>query len=181
MEFFLKYDGKLKPNDNAKGKQEIREYIRPQLDNLWKKIPLRDLTRYLTYPPVQGGVSIVKETEGIKFAPLVTTAISLMCELDIVLLWKDDPGNMINSGDIDNRLKTLFDALSSPNPSQIKNKDELKKYDPYCVLLEDDKLITSVKVHTNHLLLPKMKNDDVSILIKVTTKPYEALCCNAGL
>jgi hypothetical protein len=75
MEFFLKYDGKLKPNDNAKGKQEIREYIRPQLENLWKKIPLRDFARYLTYPPVQGGVSIVKETEGIKFAPLVTKVI----------------------------------------------------------------------------------------------------------
>jgi hypothetical protein len=103
-----------------------------------------------------------------------------MCELDIILLWKDEPGNIINSGDIDNRLKTLFDALSCPNPDQIKNSEDMKSHEPYYVLLEDDKLITSVKVHTNHLFLPMAESDDVSILIKVTTKPFKADWSNIG-
>jgi hypothetical protein len=181
MEFFLKYDGKLKPNDRADGKQKIREYIRPQLENLWKTVPLDGAQDLLEYPARQSGVSVIKEIQDIKFAPLVTSAIALRCELDIIFLWKDEQGNIINSGDIDNRLKTLFDALSCPNLNQVINPDDLKKHTPYHVLLEDDKLITSVKVHTNHLLLHEPKDDDVSILIKVTTKQHKALCCNAGL
>jgi len=180
MEFYLKYDGKLKPNGNPADKQAIREIIRPQMEQLWKIIPLNSNRVLLDYPPAESKVSIVKEIEGIKFAPLVTTAISMICELDITLLWNNEPGNIINNGDIDNRLKTLFDSLSCPNKQQILDNNALKKHDPYFTLLEDDKLITAVKVHTNRLLI-KRESDDVSVLIRVIAKPYHLEYCNMGL
>ena len=45
-----------------------------------------------------------------KYAPLI--AMHLAAELDIVFLRQQAPGKLIGEGgDIDNRLKTLFDAL----------------------------------------------------------------------
>jgi hypothetical protein len=39
------------------------------------------------------------------------------CALDILFLRRDNPGNLIASGgDIDNRLKVLFDGLRMPEP-----------------------------------------------------------------
>jgi len=184
MIFYLRYDGLLKASDKGKvkDKHEIREYFRPQMERLWDTIPLNGYKSFLEYPPDPSGVSVVKEIEGVRFAPLVTTAICMNCELDITLLWKDEPGNMINRGDIDNRLKTLFDALSCPNKAQMKGcKDSISKSQPYHVLLEDDKLITAVRVETNRLLLPKTKPDDVSLLIRVKTRLYKGMIKTIGL
>jgi integrase len=54
---------------------------------------------------------------------------------------------LIKSGDIDGRLKTIFDALRMP-----KNLDETARQkpqddeDPFFCLLEDDKLISEIRV-----------------------------------
>jgi hypothetical protein len=37
--------------------------------------------------------------------------------LNILFLRADIPGKVVQSGDIDNRLKTLFDALRMPQPT----------------------------------------------------------------
>jgi hypothetical protein len=87
------------------------------------------------------------------------------------------PGEIMQSGDIDGRLKTLFDALRMPNP-----KAELGGYDvplpdenPFDVLLEDDKLITHVSVTTDVLLQPTGHSpdpvNDARLVIAVTIKP----------
>ena len=180
MEFYLKFDGELKPNGKRTDKQAIREVIRPQMERLWNTIPLDSRHDLLKYPPAKSKDSIIKVIDGIKFAPLVTTAVFMTCELDITILWSDEPGSIINYGDIDNRLKTLFDALSCPNKNQMINKRALKRHDPYFTLLEDDKLITAVKVQTNKLLT-KYKSKEVSVLIRVVTKPYKLTYCNMGL
>jgi hypothetical protein len=63
---------------------------------------------------------------------------------------------LIQSADIDARLKMLFDALKVPNDAgqlggyQQPEQDE----DPFCCLLEDDQLITHVSVKTGVLLEP---------------------------
>jgi hypothetical protein len=55
-----------------------------------------------------------------------------------------DPfGSVIKSGDLDNRLKTLFDALCIPNENQLPD-DAAPQQDenPFWVLLSDDRMIT---------------------------------------
>jgi len=52
---------------------------------------------------------------GYRFVPFVSKEYALACSLDILFLRRDDPGNLIKSGgDIDNRLKVLFDGLRMP-------------------------------------------------------------------
>ena len=84
----------------------------------------------------------------------------------------------MNSGDIDNRLKTLFDALRPPTC-----KEELGGYDtptpderPFYCLMTDDKLITKVALETDRLLEPTARDcgdNDSRVVISVKLKPYD--------
>lgn len=79
---------------------------------------------------------------------------------------------MSNGGDIDNRIKVLFDGLRMP-----KTERELGGFgidadeDPFFCLLEDDTLITRVSVTTDRLIIPQKDAEnvnDVLLVIHVT-------------
>ena len=171
MEFYLTYEGALKASANAKEKHKIRQYIEPQLRRLWDLPPLNYHKEWLSPKPLSGEHNVIKDICGYKFAPLVTKNLHLVCQLDIVLLWSDEQGKIIGSGgDIDNRLKTFFDALACPDANQVaKIVKEIKQEGPFFCLLEDDKLIISVNVKTDTFLCAQ-NNSDVSILLNVKTK-----------
>jgi hypothetical protein len=186
MEFRLTYDGKLpaaSQNDTrAREKHEIRRTLSKQLAELWATHPR--LKR-----AVQTGVSsrvamgdLLKMTRqrlqpfdrcGRRFMPLIDNSIGIGCSLDILFLRRDQPGGVIRSGgDIDNRLKVLFDALKMPShPSEVFG-DPKDEDDPFHCLLEDDRLITEVRVTTDRLLLPRRDDEhvnDVRLIIHVKT------------
>jgi len=86
--------------------------------------------------------------------------------------------------DIDNRLKTIFDALQMPgslndlgargSKGQIRPKPN---DDPFYVLLQDDRLITHVSVTTDTMLeaVPNApKETAVRLVIHATIRPYDA-------
>ncbi len=179
MEFYLKYDGPLKSNGDAFDKHQIRQYLHPQLKKLWDIEPLRSSNNFLK---ADDELSVLKKVEDITFAPLVSSVLKFICELDIILLWPEEQGLISDhGGDIDNRLKTLFDALQCPNVDQIISvKNKFSFDDPFFVLLENDKLITSVNIKTGTLLNPPSKAD-VSILIHVKTKAIDLMVGTIGL
>ena len=89
-----------------------------------------------------------------------------------------------SSGDIDNRLKTFFDALRLP-----KNATELGDYavplddeTPFFCLPEDDSLITRVSVETDLLLdPPKAEPVDihqVRLIVTVNIRPAHVTMFN---
>ena len=108
---------------------------------------------------------------------MATENLSLLCALDILFLRPDTPGKVLSSGDIDNRLKTIFDALRMPS-----GLDELGGYErpgtdeqPFFCLLEDDKQISKVAVETDMLLEPigeTLNINDARLVITVKLKPY---------
>ncbi|MEQ1538337.1 MAG: hypothetical protein ABL928_05380 [Sphingorhabdus sp.] len=112
---------------------------------------------------------------GFCFIPLITEELALSCSLDILFLRPGPQGMLMQAGDIDNRLKTLFDALRRP-----QSNDELGSETPsaegeeiFC-LLEDDKLITRVSVNTDTLLEPidGIQNDNnARLIIEVNSVP----------
>src|SRR6266849_6098917 len=58
---------------------------------------------------------------GKQFVPLVRQSLALACSLDILFLRREEPGSLIlQGGDIDNRIKTLFDALKMPTADDMK-------------------------------------------------------------
>lgn len=114
--------------------------------------------------------------------PLVSSTLFAVAELDCVLLRPGPPGELFRSGgDIDNRLKTLLDALKVPEqnalPSGAKPEDDET---PFFCLLEDDKLITALRVETDRLLNPR-DDREVDLLVRVNIEFTKMTYDNMGL
>src|SRR5271170_6654133 len=52
------------------------------------------------------------------FVPLLTDEMDIRCGVEILFLRPEEPGLIVNSGDLDNRLKSLLDALKVPDTSE---------------------------------------------------------------
>jgi hypothetical protein len=196
MKFTLIYDGPLPPNGSPADKWMIRKYIHTQLQELWEIHPsLRDTLRRRFVPRAQpfnindihhiaddlNAFTQVPSGEDIdlcesierkdkKFWPLVRNTHALKCNLAITFLRKEDAGRVYQGGDLDNRLKTLFDALAVPLTDQVVD-DQSFSGDPVCCLLEDDALIMGINVQTHQLLArPNSKKSDVVLIIGVDVR-----------
>jgi hypothetical protein len=196
VEFRLTYKGSL-PAQSSGGsrlpeKHAIRRQIHAQLRELWHTNIVLERhtrpmphTRKLLVPDLRPDESevttgldfILKDYSrfGYRFVPLINKKIGVACSLDILFLRRDGPGNLVASGgDIDNRIKVLFDGLRVPqNNSEIDQFLPQEGENPFFCLLEDDALITDVKITTDRLLAPKEKTEsvhDVHLVIHVVTK-----------
>jgi hypothetical protein len=128
--------------------------------------------------------TIIRQVAGFNFAQLVHSGISLYAELDILMLRPGDIGGLlVQGGDIDNRLKTLFDALRAPHqPNELPaGAVPAAGEDPFHCLLEDDQLVTRVSVTTDRWLDPAVGPNDVSLVIFVKIKGRTALHGNLCL
>ncbi|MEZ5734962.1 MAG: hypothetical protein R3E09_04010 [Novosphingobium sp.] len=177
--------GSNKSNTRASHKHDIRMKLSPQLERLWDQTPFLGDRKFKiemrpkywrdTEQALRDWLANNFEIGNIGFVPLVTERLALHCSLNILFLRPGISGQIISGGDIDNRLKTLFDALRRPI-----DKQELAGATPestggrvYC-LLEDDSLINNVSVETGDLLEPVDGNFDankVRLVITVDVLP----------
>jgi hypothetical protein len=121
---------------------------------------------------------------GFRFVPLVHRAHKLACGIDVTFLRRERPGAIVQGGDLDNRLKTLFDALRMPHDKSELKGDEPSQPDQrvFC-LLEDDSLITQVAVRTHQLLEPLTAECDqshVDLLMHVVIQSTYPMIGNLG-
>jgi hypothetical protein len=174
MEFRLLYSGYLPPDSENRSmlgiKHDIRREFLPQLKQLWQVHP--NLQRYLQ---MRGGYAAdnaqnpsesevmeaglfsladANRINGFRFVPLIEERFCLACSVDVLFLRVGGPGSLIKNGDIDNRVKTLFDALKMPKENELGGLSPQDGEDPFYCLFEDDKLISEVRVTTDRLLWP---------------------------
>jgi hypothetical protein len=83
-----------------------------------------------------------------RFLPIVRSDLALVCKLDILLL--GDRRIVLQHTDIDNKIKTLLDALQLPQANQYCDDEE----DPLYCLLENDSLVSELRVTVDYLLCP---------------------------
>ena len=180
MRFTLYYRGRLKANGDLKHKQALRRYFHRQLDNLWNTLPLSHLAPELDKPSTSSIVT--KEIGNWKFSSIVNTKLHTLAELDIIMLRPGSKRVIAQGGDIDNRLKTLLDALSIPiGPEQIPSKDtQTGDETPLHCLLEDDGLIVGVSVSADQLLDCK-DTSEVVLLVRVSISGTVATRGNLSL
>src|SRR6266536_3041557 len=163
MEFRLTYEGQLPSNGNAAAKHAIRKQFHIQLAELWDKHRALQLAKE-RISLGHGGVGTFLnklgrrfEQGGFRFVPLINDkAFGMVCDLDILFLRRGVPGNLVQSGgDIDNRIKTLLDALRLPNnENEVIGSPEPHEQPFFFCLLEDDALVTRLNVNTDRLLKP---------------------------
>lgn len=174
MEFRLFYRGPLKSNGGPADKQAVRRQFHPQLKKLWSQEPLLGCEVYLNEKSDR--VHLVYSLSNFNFACLVSERHKTYAELDILFLRSQPSGEIIKTGgDIDNRLKTLFDGLRRPiDSNEIVSGDAPQPDEsPFHCLLSDDALITKVNITTDQLLdAPAIhsRTDDVVLVIHVAIK-----------
>jgi len=123
------------------------------------------------------------------FVPLVRASLHLICDLAILFLRPGTPGLMERGAryDIDNRLLTLFDALTVPTEGTARSyaieHTSLSRSSPIFCLLGDDSRITAVNVRTDSLLAPAedARPDHVRIIVGVTVRATTFTWANLGL
>lgn len=189
------------PNPIAGHKQDIRRVFHKQLKQLWAVQPF--LNSYRRSPegmaiedrpvwmseawfgageaakrPFSEVVADRFRENNYRFVPLVCDDYNVTCSIDILFLRRDPPGSAIQAGDIDNRVKTLIDALRKP-----AGATELRDHsapgpgeDPFYCLLQDDKLIEHFSVETDTLLDEVVPGDadrrKAKVVVTVALKPY---------
>ncbi|SEP14913.1 hypothetical protein SAMN02990966_04116 [Rhodospirillales bacterium URHD0017] len=196
--------GPMHTDKRAAHKHDIRREFHRQLKELWttnrflsshemSPAALQGTMRRPSDPQVWGDdphtyrpmVDIVAEAyrmNGCRFVPLVRKEISLSCSLRILFLRRDFPASVLNAGDIDNRLKTLIDALRMPSsPAEMPIGPQAGE-DPFFVLLDDDRQITHVEAETDAALAgPDDRENDPSfarLVITVEVRPYDVTTFN---
>jgi hypothetical protein len=209
MKFTLTYDGELPSTGNSsrkvEKKWEVKKHFDPQLRELWAVHPaLREMQYRSTWPKsggwfVEGHHSVdtkdrkrqvkteddidlleLATCEGRTFLPLVRSSLLLTCGLKILFLRKETPGKIYQGGDIDNRIKTLLDALSVPKYKESVVVSDQTVSDPIYCLLEDDSLISSLSVDTQTLLTGQDANvSQVRLIIEVDVKVSQSRAYNS--
>ena len=201
MEFKLTYHGTIKSSGNksnkAKNKHQIRTVFHKQLAELWKRHPtlngrldrthvsledawapdlvtaynLESTAQRMPYRDLLG--ERFKE-HNITWLPLVAQDMKLQCSVDILFLRSGDPGSIMREGDLDGRLKTIFDSLCIPRSSS--GIDTSVNPNPMFCVLEDDSQISRVSVESDELLErseTKITNE-ARLVLSVRIKPAVA-------
>ncbi len=198
MHVTLTYDGPLHAASNkdprTEEKNAIRRKFHAQLADMWLTHPALDgwlyhwemLDQEQRYRDLPNNALLAHRCGAYTFIPLVTPKHHMICDLDVLFLRRAAPGELIHGGDLDNRLKTLFDALSMPaheNQLQgLRTPDE--EPTPFFTLLEDDRLITGISVRTAQLHAPTQEGEspsNVRLVIDVTTRITRVTFGNIGL
>ena len=147
MKFKLLYMGELKINPKKRSQHlhEIRMAIHPQLKRLSEISPYDTIKNKLWSNNRRG----IRELGGAKFFPIVTPELNLLAELDVQILHPE----LLETphADIDNRMKTLLDALKRPQ-STHEIAQGTPKNEVIYTLLDDDHLVTKMTINTSHLL-----------------------------
>jgi hypothetical protein len=174
MEFRLVYDGPLKSNRGVVDKHALRRHFHLQLQELVNRKAMAHFKRMLEVNQAQATFRAVGEYT---FIPLITEKLNNVAELHITLLTPEEPGRSVTqAGDLDNRLKTLLDALRTPKnlgelPQGAKPEEHEK---PFFCLLEDDALISGLSVVTDRLLVSAKNSTQVLLVIHVVPKSTTA-------
>jgi hypothetical protein len=191
------------------GARSIRDALHPQIKHLWDThaalkqlrqsavvlknpgayigvgpdsplMPMRDLG---LYPARDDEVDLCEPLKrGAKtYIPLVRRSLDLNCEIHVLFLRNGDPGALVlPGGEIDNRIKTLVDALRIPDADVEAQYPQAQ--DPTYCLMENDTLVSDLSISTDRLLTAKTEHDnEVHLVIEVIVRVLRVGSWNIAL
>jgi len=169
MALVLVYRGELLAENDSNKRTKLKQFIRRKLHN--------QLTEVIKKPyfTLAGGSDFFQSVKigRFNFQALICknpTFPRRGCDLEIRMLSRDPFNAVYQSGDLDNRLKIVFDALGLPNENQIEKDEPQEGEDPFWVLLSNDKLITDLHIVQDTLHSPDMSANYVELTITIKIK-----------
>jgi hypothetical protein len=190
--------GPMQTDKRAEHKHDIRREFHRQLKHLWTTgwlnrtdmcivgyeslLPERapqiiPQDQWKVRRPLADFLGDIYAHSGYRFVPLVRSQIKLGCSLRILFLRRDFPAPVLTAGDIDNRVKTLVDALRMPTLNEGVPVTPDSDENPFFVLLDDDRQVTHLEIEADAALAASEKDPaDVSfarIVISVDIRPLD--------
>lgn len=168
MKFKLIYQGEVKihPKKRTQHIHAIRQQLAPQMAKLLSIPPYSKICDFISGKNGLKKKDIVRHVGGIDFIPVISPSLNLLAELDVQLMHPELLGTP--RADIDNRMKTLLDALRRPQ-NEHEVPDNAERGGKMHVLLDDDHLVTKMTVNTSHWL-GATDPDDLLVIITVNIR-----------
>jgi len=180
-------------NPRRAEKNAIRRHIHPQIEEAFQTHPAldngerfrdwRNLGPNDQYSDDPNRFFLGYKIGSRGFLPLITRKHHMICDLDVLFLRREQPGALVHHGDLDNRLKVLFDGLRMPlNDGELEGLQDAPE--PLCCLLADDSLITAVNVRTEQWYKPAAPDtspSDVRLIVEVLIRVTRVTFANIGL
>lgn len=184
MRFRLTYKGALKSNADGATKASIRAIFDQQLRRVWEQEPLdsfndfRDAARRTNKQPGEIYLGVTKGA--VEFMPIVSPDVKLRAEIDVLILGNTPPGHIVDAGGaLDNRVKTLLDALTIPSQAAVLDKPG-EDGRVYC-LLSDDKLVSRVAIESDRWLEIEPRDRDVLVVVSCEIRATSGLLANISV
>lgn len=145
MEIILTYRGRIPSRSKDRDAVwAMRREFHDQLLKLWGREPFAILKRW-DDSAAEAGAPVIRRNLGNQtFLPLLGKDIGVGADIDITLLTgQPSQKRVLSSGDLDNRVKRLVDALRAPQQDGELVSDLAPNSTWHC-LLEDDDVVTSI-------------------------------------
>lgn len=184
-EFRLVFRGEVPPRRRATidSVHQIRRILHPQLKKLWEFAPIAAAKKYWRDPTEQESYGLHEYRKDRLFIPVVSARVHLVGVISVLLFRQQAAGQLLyEGGDLDNRVKTLLDALRVPSEAEAGQIAHLAKDDeePFFCVLQDDALVTKLTIDTDRLLEPAPPNQVLAI-IHVHVRASRPTMGNSGI
>jgi len=169
MKFTLRYTGKLPSTGNGSAKKPpqklpviwaIRNEIATQLEGVFLAHPAINSAGSIHSRAAYNVLRVPIMRGGFGFLPLVRVDLETVCALTIKMLVNHEVGSVVTqAGDLDNRIKTLLDALRMPKDNEFMGNRPTS--DPCPCLLHDDAMVVDLCVSQQrwYSRLPQTEKD----------------------
>lgn len=175
VKFRLKYDGPLPSASNGNSRRKEKNQIRWKLHHQLVTVVMEgNFGAFKKRDEGEAATFARRKFKDCRFGAVISASHELICNLSIQLERRDLIGGIFSpEGDLDNRIKTLLDALRLPqNENEVMPPDDPNQKKTCLCLLEDDSLITGLNIQTITSLedLPK---GHVRLSIDVEVKAHD--------
>jgi hypothetical protein len=179
MKFTLTYTGELPSLGNPRGPHKsapklpvvwaIRNEFAKQLEYVLNNHPARTSSNSTSSRAAYNILRSPIKVGEFNFLPLVRPEFETVCGLKIKMMVNHEVGSLVTqAGDLDNRIKTLLDALRLPKGNEFNGNGPAEDNCP--CLLHDDALVVSLKIEVQRWFsgVPKTEKDvylDIEVAI----------------
>jgi hypothetical protein len=160
MELTLTFEGRIPAQRSDLGViWTMRRSFSSQLEKVWGKPPFEVLRKWEDSGFAAGAPKFTRILADTTYIPLYGLDVGVGVDLEITLLTgMPTQKSVISSGDLDNRIKRIIDALRVPQGKGELQSDALAKSRCYC-LVEDDNAVLALRAK----LGPYLGSNDPSV------------------
>lgn len=185
MKFTLFYSGTIRSSNkkNVNHINEIRCGLSPQIRLLYDYEPLSGLEAKCEpgeYP--EQSIRTFLNVRNRSYSCLVNRGFGLACIIHFTFFESSGSLSVASDiGDLDNKVKTLIDALRVPAESEVDVvRDSFIGHTVHCLLM-DDSYIWEIQVERKRLLHPEFRKQRTLAQIDVEVIPRKVTIANLGL